>query len=320
MMATGGYSSDAVRQFVTAGGLRTKKGHKLARQTFSTVMQNPVHCGLIVHKGQTYKGNFPALVSEDLWHRVQDALRGKKKAVPKKTVDESFPLRGFVKCGYCRSKLTASNAKGRSKTYARYWCWNKGCSKPVSVSREKLEADWLRFLEGMQPAFDALLNVLPILAKANAHKRIEDAEQKQRHLATQLSEKKALRSSLIESKLRGELKQEEFREMADMIAHDIEGIEGAQRAFVAEAEAAVQLTTDTSRTTIPAKALWASAHLTDKLTVQNALFPEDILYRTVIRFFEPPDNDLQAMVFRILLANVGEPDWEEIESGRGEWI
>jgi site-specific DNA recombinase len=32
MMATGGYSSDAVRKFFTAGGLRTKKGHKLARQ------------------------------------------------------------------------------------------------------------------------------------------------------------------------------------------------------------------------------------------------------------------------------------------------
>jgi hypothetical protein len=98
-----------------------------------------------------------------------------------------------------------------------------------------------------------------------------------------------LRNSLIESKLRGELKQEEFREMADMIARDIEGIEAAQRAFVAEAEAALQLTADTSRTTIPAKALWASAHLTDKLTVQNALFPEGILYRTDIRFFEPPD-------------------------------
>jgi len=62
-------------------------------------------------------------------------------------------------------------------------------------------------------------------AKANAHKRIEDAQQRQRHLATQLSEKKALRNSLIESKLRGELKQEESRDMADMIAHDIEGIE-----------------------------------------------------------------------------------------------
>jgi site-specific DNA recombinase len=118
MMATGDYSSDTVRQFVTAGGLRTKKGHKLTRQTFSTVLKNPVYCGLIIHKGHTYKRSFPTLLSENLWHNVQNALRGKKKAVPKKTVGESFPLRGFVKCGYCRAKLTAGKAKGRSKTYA----------------------------------------------------------------------------------------------------------------------------------------------------------------------------------------------------------
>lgn len=69
-----------------------------------------------------------------------------------------------------------------------------------------------------------------------------------------------------------------------------------------------------------AKALWASAHLTDKLAVQNALFPEGILYRTDIRFFEPPDNELQALVFSMLLSSVGEEEGEEIKSGRGARI
>lgn len=319
MMGTGGYSSDAVRQLVTAAGLRTKKNRKLTRQTFSFMLKNPVYCGLILHNGQTYKGNFPAIVEEDLWHAVQDTLRGKKKAVPKKTVDDNFPLRGFVRCGYCRAKLTAGNPRGRSKTYARYWCWNEPCKK-VKVSREKLEADWLEYLVRLQPTFETLVNVLPVLAKANAQKRTADAEQRQRQLATQLSEKKALRNSLIESKLRGELKQDEFREMADMIAADIQGIEASQREFVAEAEAALHLTADTTRLTIPAKALWASAHLTDKLTVQSALFPEGILYRPDIGFFEPPDNELQAFVFRMLLSHVGKPEEAEIGSGRGARI
>lgn len=85
------------------------------------------------------------------------------------------------------------------------------------------------------------------------------------------------------------------------------------RRVLAEAEAALQLTSDTSRTTIPAKALLASAHLTEKLAVQNALFPEGILYRTDIRFFEPLDNELQALVFSMLLSSVGEEEGEEIE-------
>lgn len=178
MLTTGGHSSDHVRQLVTAAGLRTKKNRKLNRQTFSFMLKNPAYCGLILHKGKIYKGSFPAIVSEELWQSVQDALHGKRKAVPKKTVNESFPLRGFVKCGHCRAKLTSGNVRGRRKTYAKYWCWNKVCKHPVSVNREKIEADWLEFLERMQPAFDALVNVLPILANANAHKRIQDAEQR----------------------------------------------------------------------------------------------------------------------------------------------
>lgn len=35
------------------------------------------------------------------------------------------------------------------------------------------------------------------------------------------------------------------------------------------------------------------------------------MYRTDIGFFEPPDNELQARVFRILIANAAEPDYEE---------
>jgi hypothetical protein len=194
------------------------------------MLKSPVYCGLIAHKGKVYKGSFTGLVSEELWQSVQDS--GRKKAVPKKTVDDSFPLRGFVKCGHCRAKLTAGNAKGRNKAYPRYWCWNRECSKPVSVDRAKPEADWLGFLEHMQPAFDALVNVLPVLAKSNAQKRIERVDQRQRHLATQLSEKKALHLKLIEAKLRGELRPENFEAMRDALAKDIAEIESAQHALI----------------------------------------------------------------------------------------
>jgi hypothetical protein len=70
---------------------------------------------------------------------------------------------------------------------------------------EKIEADWLQFLEDLQPAFDALVNVLPVLAKANANKRIENTEHRQRQLATQLAEKQAVRVKLITAKLNGQL-------------------------------------------------------------------------------------------------------------------
>jgi site-specific DNA recombinase len=301
MIASDEYSSEQVRTLISAAGLRNKKGQKLTKQTFSFTVKNPVYGGLLVHKGKTYKASFPALVSEELWQQAQDCLRGKNKSMPKKPTNESFPLHGLVKCGYCNAKLTSGNVRGRNKTYPKYWCVNEACAHRVSVSVEKLEADWLEFLERMEPAFDALVNVLPVLAKAKASERIAETEHKQRTFATQLADKKAMNVKLITAKLNGEIGQDDFDTMKAVLMKDIEQIESAQRALMSQAETFLHLTADTTRQSIPAKALWISAPLSQKQTVQSLLFPNGICYRTDIGFFEPVTNELELMVFQGLL-------------------
>lgn len=298
-------------RMVTAAGLRTKSGRKLTKQTFSFTIKNPVYRGLLVHNGQTYKASFPTLVSEELWQQAQDCLRGKNKAMPKKPTNEDFPLRGLVKCGYCNAKLTGAKPKGRSKTYPKYWCTNKACSHRFSVSVQKIEADWLQFLEELQPAFDALVNVLPVLAKANAKKRMDNTEHRQRQLSNQLAEKQAVRVKLITAKLNGQLNQENFDIMRDAVVKEIEEIQAAQRAITAQAETFLHLTADTTRQAISARALWIAAPLTEKLTVQSVLFPEGILFRKDLGFFAPVTNELEAVVFKSLLdLSVHEKDYE----------
>jgi site-specific DNA recombinase len=320
MISSGDYSSDHVRQLLTAGNLRTKKGHKLTRQTFSFMLKNPVYCGLILHKGKTYKGGFPAIVSEDLWRSAQDSLRGKRKAVPKKPTNDEFPLRGFVKCGHCGDKLTSGNARGRSKTYPRYWCWNTDCKHPVSVSKTKIEADWLDFLQRMQPAFDALANNIPILGKAYAHRRGADTANRQRQLATQLADKKALHAKLVTAKLNGEISQSDFDALKIPLAEDIAGIESAQRALESESAVLKQVTADTSHVNADAATLWIHAQLNDRQTVQSVLFPAGISYRSDIGFFEPATNEFEVMVLQGLIELAEHPEAEEILNGRGEWI
>ena len=320
MIASGEHTSDNVRKLITAAGLRTKKGRKLTKQSFSYTLKNPVYCGQILHKGKTYKGSFPALVSEELWQQTQDALHGRKKSMPKKPTNEIYPLRGFVKCGYCDSKLTSGNVRGRSKNYVKYWCWNKECKHPVNVSKEKLEADWIDFLERMQPAFDALTKVIPLLAKAKVQTRLVDTEHRQRQLSTQLADKNALNVKLITAKLNGEIGQEDFDTMKAVLAKDIAEIEAAQRAVESEAATFAQLTADTTRQTVPAGALWASAAFNERQTVQSVLYPEGICYRTDIGFFTPVSNELEAMVFKGLIELAEHEETEEVLSGRDDWI
>lgn len=318
MIASGEHSSEEVRRMVTAAGLRTKTGRKLTKQTFSFTVKNPVYCGLIVHNTQTYKASFPALVSEELWQQAQDCLRGKRKAMPKKPTNEDFPLRGFVKCGYCNAKLTGAKPKGRSKTYPKYWCANKECSNRFSVRVEKIEADWLQYLEDLQPAFDALVNVLPVLGKANAKKRIENVEHRKRQLSNQLAEKQAVRVKLITAKLNGQLNQEDFDIMRDAVVKEIEEIQAAQRTLTAQHETFLHLTADTTRQDIPPRALWIAAPLSEKQTVQSVLFPQGICYRKDLGFFAPVTNELESAVFKMLieLAEHGE-DYKVLDGGPG---
>jgi site-specific DNA recombinase len=321
MVASGAHSSDYVRKLITAAGLRTKKGHKLGKQSFSYTLKNPLYCGLIVHKGKTYKGTFEPLVSEEIWQSAQNVLRGKKRAVPKKLANESFPLRGFVKCGYCNAKLTAGNVRGRNKTYPKYWCYNTKCEHPVSVSAEKIEAHWLEFLERMQPAFETLVTKIPVLAKAKAHKYIEDAEQKQRQLSSQLADKRALHLKLIEAKLKDELSKEDFDTMKVALLRDIAEIEAAERAVVAEVESYSELTAEKPDTPLArASEMWVNAHFNDKLTVQNVLFPYGLCYRTDISFFAQVTNELEAVVYRMLIQLAEQGEAFEVLDGRDDWI
>jgi Recombinase zinc beta ribbon domain len=91
------------------------------------------------------------LISEDLFDKVQDVLKGRVRKREHKHKTELFPLRGFVVCPKCKSKLTAGNVRGRNgKKIGYYFCWHKGC-RAVSVRKEILERDWIILLNMMQP-------------------------------------------------------------------------------------------------------------------------------------------------------------------------
>ncbi len=55
-------------------------GIPFARGSLFHLLKNPIYRGKIVHKGQVYDGEHEPIVDEDLWDRVQQALREKAPA------------------------------------------------------------------------------------------------------------------------------------------------------------------------------------------------------------------------------------------------
>ena len=74
--ATGRYTRADVLKRVTALGLRTRRGARLSPQTLHALFRNRLYTGRIVvpSLGIDVPGDFPPIVSTELFNRVQGLL------------------------------------------------------------------------------------------------------------------------------------------------------------------------------------------------------------------------------------------------------
>jgi site-specific DNA recombinase len=153
LFATGLYTKEEVRRTATRLGLRTKAGKPLSGQTLVQLMRKPVYAGRVeVKKWEVKeKGDFEPLVSDFTFDQVQAILDGRRPALtPRNRNHPDFPLRHFVRCGYCNRPLTASWSKGRKLRYAYYFCQNRPC-RLVKIRKEGMERLFVQMLSQLRP-------------------------------------------------------------------------------------------------------------------------------------------------------------------------
>jgi site-specific DNA recombinase len=154
LMSTGLYSQPQTLDMLRKRGLRTLKGKPVSTQTFSQMLRKPIYAGWIEVDGwgDRVKGDFEPLVDQDTFDTVQAVLDGKRPtALAYQRNHPDFPLRQFVKCGFCGRPLTGSSSTGRNKRrYAYYHCHAKEC-KAVRERKDDLERAFLIYLKRLQP-------------------------------------------------------------------------------------------------------------------------------------------------------------------------
>lgn len=99
------------------------------------------------------KGQHQSLVSLATFEEVQERLNGKSFVYQRRDHSRDFPLRGFVCCDSCGSKMTAGWSKGKYKHYAYYTCWVRDCDQHgKSVPRARIEDGFEELLKSLQPS------------------------------------------------------------------------------------------------------------------------------------------------------------------------
>ncbi len=170
---------------------RDKLG-RVRDQVAANVLTNPLYAGY-VHVPRwdvsMRPGHHPALISFETFQRIQRRLtETTRKGIVRKDTSADFPLRGFVACDCCGTKLTAYWAKGTHARYPYYHCREESCAEySRSIPRAKIEGEFERFLQSLAPSPTMFAMVEDGLRKLWARQEGRAGEQK-KMLAAQIRE------------------------------------------------------------------------------------------------------------------------------------
>jgi site-specific DNA recombinase len=307
LVAQRSYTLEEVLRRINLLGLTTRKGRALTKQTLSRLLRNQIYCGWVVSGQNKVKGQHEALVSQELFDAVQDALDGKVAApVVYKKLNDDFPLKGFVRCTGCDKKLTAGWVKGRKEKYPRYWCWNPKCSVRVSESRDMIERCFVDILSMMEPTQE-LLDQLPEIAKRHWAHRLEHITNERRRLTNRLAEVKTLNQRVLLQKVNGELSPEDFATLKETVTQQKSDVENQLNLLDAETKTMEQLLEDTQRNFVNLYQAWQNGTVQQRQELAWSLYPEGLVYSRETRYFEPRN---------VLLMNAWGEMWQGIADGR----
>lgn len=129
-------------------GLRTRRlgergGSPIGRSALHRIFTDPFYSGYFNYSGKLHKGSYKPMITVEEFDQVQEILRRKLQARPKK---HEFAFTGLIKCGVCGCAITASEKiklvkkTGEYKSYIFYHCTKrKGCTDKHYTKLEEME-------------------------------------------------------------------------------------------------------------------------------------------------------------------------------------
>ncbi len=280
LYATGHYQKNNVLRVVSNLGLLTRKGKKVTSQTFNKMLRNRLYAGWIsVPKwGESKRGDFKPLVSQEVFEQVQMVLDGKRISLTPHVCDHpDFPLRRFVRCGKCGKPLTASWSKGRAKAYPYYRCPNSQC-KGVNARKEIVEKEFMLLLERLQPKPEYLRLFTEIVLDVWRGKQA-DALLQRAAIEKQLAALKERKEQLIEAFVyQGAIDKATFQDQLDKLKEEMTLAEiELNEARLEELDVEAVLTFS-QYVFLNAGRLWAEASLDQKQRLQGVLFSGGVTF------------------------------------------
>lgn len=274
--AGGEIEKNAVLRRATAAGLRTARGRPLTAQSFSAILKNPIYAGWVNVPtwGISRRGDFAPVVPDQLFRRVQRRLEASgAPARPHARDNPDFPLRRFVRCGACRTPLTASWSRGRNSRYAYYHC--RRCPA-VKVRKDTLESKFVELLQTLRPV-SAYMRLFGAIVTDVWRQRHVDAEATRARMEAVVYEKRRRLDRLDEVFVfERRIDEQTYKRQRDLLRDELALAETELNEAVIEHLDVEGVLAFAEHLLADAARLWVELRLEQKQQLQKALFPEGL--------------------------------------------
>jgi len=204
LYSTGLYSIETLAEKLYKDGLRSKHGTIYGASRLQVMLRNPFFFGWFMWKEELHKGTHPAIVSKELFDKVQEIIDPRKHL--KGEFKRDFIFRGFMTCGECGLKITAEVQKGHTYYHCTKSRGIRNCSQKY-IREETIEKEISREL-GKLNFDDEVLE----LVKSAAKEKMGIERDYQLKIASQhqtlLERNKELQSRLVDKYLDGSVSEE----------------------------------------------------------------------------------------------------------------
>lgn len=124
MALTGNYSLKVLTKKAEELGIRSSGGHVIGKSSIHRFLRDPFYTGKFIYTGKLYRGNHPAMLTDEEFNHLQNILDGKTQV---KKYRHTFALNGTITCGECHYCVTAEAhtkkyKNGTAQTFGYYRC------------------------------------------------------------------------------------------------------------------------------------------------------------------------------------------------------
>ena len=154
-MYSDGYKIKEIVDYLNEHNIRTYRNGEMTINIVQRMLSNRRYIGEYKFQKTVVPNGIPAIISEELFNRIQEILAKNKRSPARKKAEDEYLLTLKLFCGECGAHMVGESGMGTSKVYRYYKCYNT--KKVHTCDKKPVRKEWIEDL-AVKAALDILRN------------------------------------------------------------------------------------------------------------------------------------------------------------------